>query len=135
MIRYLPKRLLMMRCKSFTLVEVLVSISILIMGLMASTRMLVQGIELREKSKNLIFAGLLAQQKLEESFAGIDRSNDEGKGSGKHSGFSWQRKFREVASEPALLEIEVCILWMDRDTERNLRLLSYIAGTSIDETE
>ena len=115
----------MRKGKGFTLIETVVSIAILGFGLLACARMMSQGLEIKNRSENVILAGLLAQEKMEEGLAGMHRSDGEGEVKAGRSNFRWQRRFRKIASEPELSEIEISVFWMERGTKRSLRILSY----------
>ncbi len=119
--------------RGFTLAEVIVSVLILGLGLSMCAKMVARGTELRKKSRNLILAGVLAQRKVEETFAGIHPGSvgvEQGEDSVGLSAatpvFRWRREIRGVPSEKDVLEIVVRVSWMDRDVERSLQLVSYM---------
>ena len=113
----------------FTLVEVLVSISIIAIVLLAVFKLHSQTIDMRRGSGFYSLAPLLARDKLTEIEieAAYDQAEDSGRFEAEYDGYSWQSRISEVESETLgvlaerLQQIDITVISNREDLSYRLR--------------
>ncbi|MBI4496068.1 MAG: prepilin-type N-terminal cleavage/methylation domain-containing protein [Deltaproteobacteria bacterium] len=116
------------KAAGFTLLEVMIALSILAIVGVAYLRAQGTGLRLVEESGQLTLATLLAREKMAElegvGFPEVGKTS--GPGGSEFPAFHWER--RVTATELlSLRKAQVRVLWKDGRQERSLELLAYFA--------
>jgi len=114
------------RNKGFLLVEVMVSISILSIGLLLVLNSFFRSIKAVEVSRDYFKAGLLLENKIYEL---LNKGTEEGVWEGSfddfNKRFSWNLDARTIEESP-LNEINLKVSWGGKDKEKDISISTYI---------
>jgi type II secretion system protein I len=106
--------------KGFTLLEVLVSLSILAATLLLAYQVISGAVSASERSERWTAASYLAEGMVLEAVDGFpETAETEGKFSPPMQNYSWKRSIREAAHADAR-EVEVVVLWTSEGREERL---------------
>ena len=118
------------RNKGFLLVEVMVSISILSIGLLLVLNSFFRSIKAVEVSRDYFKAGLLLENKIYEL---LNKGTEEGVWEGSfddfNKRFSWNLDVRKIEEGP-LNEINLKVSWGGKDKEKDISISTYIKGVN-----
>lgn len=120
--------------KGFTLLEVLVSLSILAIGLIAVVRSFSGTLQAGDFSRELTGAYLLAEGKISElettpqDILGIKRG-DFGK---DHPGYRWETEVNSTGN-PDIQEATVRVFWQEREKEERVELVTLLQTKPLSE--
>lgn len=104
----------------FTLIEVLVSLSILAATLLLSYQVISGAISAAERSERWTAASYLAEAMVLEAVEGFPEAAETGgKFPPPNEAYSWKRLVRE-ASHPDAVEVEVVVLWTSGNREEQV---------------
>ncbi|MEW6720179.1 MAG: prepilin-type N-terminal cleavage/methylation domain-containing protein [Thermodesulfobacteriota bacterium] len=108
--------------KGFTLIEVLVSLSILAATLLLAYQVISGAIAAMDRSERWTAASYLAEAMVLEAVAKYPEvAETEGKFSPPNEAYSWKRAVRE-SLYPDLREVEVVVLWTSDGREERVSL-------------
>lgn len=110
--------------EAFTLIEVIASAAILMLGITFVSRTFVRTVRQRASLNLRQEARLLASSKTEEAFAGAPPG--EGRSSANEN-IHWKRSVRQ-SSVPGMLEVEVEVSWHERGRRREIVLKTLLRG-------
>ena len=114
------------RNKGFLLVEVMVSISILSIGLLLVLNSFFRSIKAVEVSRDYFKAGLLLENKIYEL---LNKGTEEGVWEGSfddfNKRFSWNLDARTIEESP-LNESNLKVSWGGKDKEKDISISTYI---------
>ncbi len=112
--------------KGFLLVEVMVSISILSIGLLLVLNSFMRSIKAIELSRDYFKAGLLLENKIYElSNKDTEEGVLEGSFDDFNKRFSWNLDVRKIEESP-LNEINLKVSWGGKDKEKDISISTYI---------
>jgi type II secretion system protein I len=108
--------------KGFTLIEVLVSLSILAATLLLAYQVISGAIAATDRSERWTAASYLAEAMVLEAIAEYPEvAETEGKFSPPNEAYAWKRTVRE-SLYPDLREVEVAVLWTSDGREERVAL-------------
>ena len=114
------------RSKGFTLVEVMVSVTILSVCLALILSSFTKSIRAAELSRNYFKAGLLLEKNIFEIYnSEITPGRSSGVFNDPDSRFSWDTDVRE-SGEDSLKEIDLKVLWKEKNNEKDISVSGYI---------
>lgn len=106
--------------KGFTLIEVLVSLSILAATLLLAYRVISGAISAADRSERWTVASFLAESMVLEAVDGFPETTEaRGKFPPPNDSYSWERTVRS-ASHPDAREVEVVVLWSSGGREEQV---------------
>ncbi|MFB0507167.1 MAG: type II secretion system minor pseudopilin GspI [Thermodesulfobacteriota bacterium] len=116
--------------RGFTLLEVLISLSIIAIVLIACLRAQNQSIRLYHLSRDLTTATILARQKMGEiELEGFpELGEDEGDFEDKFPGFTWKKAVSMTPFEEAR-RVDLSIIWKEGNREKTVDVVAYITNT------
>ena len=133
----------MKKDKGFTLLEILIALTILVIGVAAVVNLFPVGLHASKRAADFSMVGILAQEKMAElMYLGYDNLNQiegiTGFPSDCHSGdkqqfaspddaYSWWLRLESSVSNLALATLQ--IYWLDRGVERDATFVTYIANS------
>jgi prepilin-type N-terminal cleavage/methylation domain-containing protein len=111
--------------KGFTLLEVMVSVTILSVCLVLILNSFIRSIRAEEHSRNYFRAGLLLEQKAYElANSGIEEGFSEGSFEDFNNYFSWYADAQKI--EERLSEVNIEVFWDEREVKHSLSLATYL---------
>ncbi len=121
--------------KGFTLLEVIISLVIFVMGVIAVVYLFPMGLKASKKAELISKVSILAQKKIEDTksagFQAIDPLGPEIPLEGTEGNLSWRLSLRDVTAsgtvEKSLREVSVTIFWTEEGKERSRSFLTYVA--------
>jgi general secretion pathway protein I len=119
--------------RGFTLLEVLISLSIIAIVLITCLRAQNQSIRLYHLSRDMTVATILARQKMGEiELAGFpELGEEEGDFEDTFPGFTWRQRVSETPFEEAR-RIDLSITWKEGTGERSVDVIAYITNTKME---
>ena len=119
--------------QGFTLLEVLISLSIIAIVLITCLRAQNQSIRLYHLSRDMSIATILARQKMGEiELAGFPELGEEGGDfEDEFPEFSWQRSVSTTPFEEAR-RVALSIMWKEGIRERRIDVIAYITNTKVE---
>jgi general secretion pathway protein I len=119
--------------RGFTLLEVLISLSIIAIVLISCLRAQNQSIRLYHLSRDMTVATILARQKMGEiELAGFpELGEEEGDFEDTFPGFTWRQRVSETPFEEAR-RIDLSITWKEGTGERSVDVIAYITNTKME---
>jgi general secretion pathway protein I len=119
--------------RGFTLLEVLISLSIIAVVLLACLRAQNQSIRLYHLSRDMTTATILARQKMGEieleGFPAV--GEDEGDFEDEFPGFTWKKTVAMTPFEGAR-RVDLSIIWKEGFRERRVNVIAYITNTKVE---
>lgn len=113
--------------KGFLLLEIMVSISILSIGVVLVLSSFMEPIKVMELSRNYFKAGILLEKKLLELYNnGIEEGVSMGEFSDFDNKFSWCLDVVRLEDDSSCREIKLKVLWRERGREKDLSISTYI---------
>ncbi|MDY7034209.1 MAG: prepilin-type N-terminal cleavage/methylation domain-containing protein [Thermodesulfobacteriota bacterium] len=112
----------------FTLLEVMITLAVIAISIVAILRALGMSVDLSYESKNITAATLLAKGKMaeveSEGFPEIEEiSGDFGDES---PNFRWEKSISEIGIEE-LRKVEIRVLWQEGNNEKKVELVTLIS--------
>lgn len=112
--------------KGFLLLEIMMSISILSMGVLLILNSFVKLIKAIELSEDYFRAGLLLEEKLTEVYNGYAKEGlSKGEFKDSSNRFSWELHIVKTEDDPCK-EVSLKILWRGKDKEEDLSVSTCI---------
>lgn len=114
--------------RGFTLIEIVISLAILAVGLLALLALFPVGFDAAKRSANITQAAIFAQQKMEEIKK--DGFPETGTTKGNFTDdprFSWTLNVIDVEPIGYLRKVTLTITWTHRNKERSEEFITYIA--------
>jgi type II secretion system protein I len=106
--------------KGFTLIEVLVSLSILAATLLLTYQVIAGAISAADRSERWTAASYLAEAMVRDAFDDFPAAEEtEGKFQPPNDAYSWKRIVR-AASHSDAVEVEVVVLWTSQNREERV---------------
>lgn len=114
------------RNKGFLLLEIMISVSILSLGILLVLNSFMRPVRAAELSKDYFKAGLLLEGKLLELYnSDIEEGMSKGEFSDFDNRFSWE--LDAVKSEDGFCkEVNLKVFWHEKNKEEDLSILTYI---------
>ena len=113
----------------FTLLEIMVALSIIAISLVVILHSHSLSIERANKAKNILISSILAQRKMAETelveFSALDNAQGHFE---EYPQFSWQRMVYRTPMED-LKKIVLLVSWEDADSATSTELINFIAKT------
>jgi type II secretion system protein I len=126
----------------FTLVELLVTVSILTIGVISVLRSFLSVSGAFSRSNNLFNAAWYLEKKIsdieEEAIKeeGLEAGREEGEFNIEGRRFSWLMDIEELEEEQNLTRLFLEVAWREGNQERNISLITYLENKTIEnETE
>jgi general secretion pathway protein I len=116
--------------RGFTLLEVLISLSIIAIVLITCVRAQNQSIRLYHLSRDMTVATILARQKMGEiELAGFpELAEEEGDFEETFPGFTWTQRVSETPFDEAR-RVDLSIIWKEGTRDRSFDVIAYITNT------
>ena len=113
----------------FTLLEIMITIAIVGIALVAIMRALAMSVDVCNKSRNISIATLLAKGKMAEveSRGFPDAEEISGDFEEEYPGFKWERSISEIGME-GLRKVVVRVLWQEGESEENVELVTLVSN-------
>jgi prepilin-type N-terminal cleavage/methylation domain-containing protein len=122
--------------KGFSLLEVVISLAILVIGIVGVIRAIPIALRLSKRSEVYSKVAILAQEKMEEvKLAGYDKISQEPpliEREGKEGNFNWEIQIEQVdlpdLEKPNnVRKIILTIEWLERQSKKSEDFVSYVA--------
>jgi prepilin-type N-terminal cleavage/methylation domain-containing protein len=121
--------------RGFTLLEVIISLVIFVMGVIAVVYLFPMGLKASKKAELTSLVSILAQKILEDTksarFQAIDPLSPQIPLEGTEGNLRWRISLRDVTApgteEKGLREVTLTIFWTEEGKERSRSFLIYVA--------
>jgi len=107
--------------KGFTLIEIMIAISIISIALVVVSEFQAKTINLTRETINLSLATLLLQERIAAFESGLSSEEEEGDFEQDYPGFTWKKEVIETKN-PYLNKMIMTIKWSEGTQERDLSL-------------
>ena len=113
----------------FTLLEIMITIAIVGIALVAIMRALAMSVDVCNKSRNISISTLLAKGKMAEieSRGFPDAEEISGDFGEEYPGFKWERSISKIGME-GLRKVVVRVLWQEGESEENVELVTLVSN-------
>ncbi len=110
----------------FTLVEIVISLAIFAVGIVALLALFAVGFDTAKRSANLTAATIFAQQKMEEvKMAGYPVLSDEG--SFSDTNYKYKIEASDIGPSGYSQEVTLTVTWKYRDKDYEEKFITYVA--------
>lgn len=121
-----------LRIKGFTLLEVMLAVTILTVGLIMVVRSYITSLHAVKSSQDFLIAGLLLEQKLwqkqeeQTRSGGVNTEEEQGEFDPPLDRFSYKIGFEEEENTPFLFKGTFEVFWQERQKGHGISCLTYL---------
>ena len=112
----------------FTLLEIMVTLAIVGIALVAILRSLAMSVDVNNESKNISIGTLLAKGKMSEveSLGFPDVDETKGDFGETYPNFLWEKTIHQTEVEE-LRKVQITVFWQEGENEKKVELTTYIS--------